>query len=246
MEIVALIPARSGSKRLPGKNTLMIGGLPLFAWTLNIASTSNLFKNVVVSSDSELTLKMAKEHGDNATIAIHTPLNHPIIHQDHSDDFPWIEHALVNLKNQGKVYDAFCILRPTNPFRSFNMLQAAIILFMDLLKKHPEKDYSIRAVGQCHQHPYKMWQLAGDKIIPFAGGDVEDRLYTQPYQKLPSILAQNASLEIGFTETVLSRKNHTGSAIYPFYTQGIEGFDIHTPLDFEFAQYIVETRVYDV
>lgn len=237
MEIVALIPARAGSKRLPGKNTLLLKGVPLIAWTIIPAKGSKLFKDIVVSSDSELTLQIAREYGGDKTITIQTPPNHPIIHQDHSNDYPWIEHALYNLKQQGKVYDAFCILRPTNPFRTRRMLEVAITQFRDLLKTNPNKDYSLRAVEPCHQHPYKMWKLVGDKIIPYAG-DIKDQLFTQPYQSLPTVFEQNASLEISFADTVFNKKSHTENNIYPFYTQGLEGFDIHTAEDFRYAEYL--------
>lgn len=245
MEIVALIPARAGSKRLPGKNILLLQGIPLLAWSLITASASKLFTNTVVSSDSELTLKIAQKYGDDRTIIIQTPPEHPIIHQDNSNDYPWIEHALYNLKQQGKVYDAFCILRPTNPFRNYTMLEAAIMRFRDLLKTNPNRDYSLRAVEPCKQHPLKMWKLDGDKIISYAG-DIKDQLFTQPYQSLPTVFEQNASLEIGFTDTVFNKKTHTESNIYPFYTQGLEGFDIHTAEDFRYAEYLAGEMVKNV
>lgn len=236
MEIVALIPAKSYSERLPGKNTLLLKGIPLVAWSIITATGSKLFKNIVVSSDSELTLQIAKKYGDDKLITIQTPPYHPTIHKYPSNDYPWIEHALHNLKNQGQTYDAFCILRPTNPFRTLRMLEAAITQFKDLLKTNPDKDYSLRAVEPCKQHPCKMWKLEGDKIVPYSG-DIKDQLFTKPSQALPPVLAQNASLEISFTNTVFNKKTHTENNIYPFYTEDCEGLDIHNAEDFMYAEY---------
>lgn len=237
MNFVALIPARSGSKRIKDKNIKELAGKPLLAWSIVVAIKSELFKNVVVSSDSEQYLEIAKSYGAETIL---TPVNNPIIHQDKSNDFPWVEHALIELKKQGKEYDAFCILRPTNPFRNVDMIKRAISKFEKLSGlNYLRTDFSMRAVENCKQHPCKMWTLHGSKIIPLFGSP-EMKLFTQPYQQLPPVYAQNASLEIAFTQTVFDRKSHTETTIYPFWTQGIEGLDINTEEDFLYAQMMIE------
>lgn len=239
MNFITLIPARCGSKRIPDKNIHILGGKPLMAHTIETAIQSGLFKDVIVSSDSEVYLDIAKSYGANTIL---TPANHTVIHQDHSNDFPWIEHALCELKNQGKEYDAFCVLRPTNPFRTIDMLKRAIFKFEKLSGlNYLRTDFSMRAVENCKQHPCKMWTLHGSKIIPLFGSPAM-KLFTQPYQQLPPVLAQNASLEIGFTMTVFDRKSHTEDNIYPFFTEGLEGFDINTIDDLKYAEYIMRAK----
>lgn len=237
MNFVALIPARSGSKRIKDKNIKELAGQPLIAWTILPTIKSGLFKDVVVSSDSEKYLEISKKYGAETIL---TSTNDPIIHQDNSNDFPWTEHALIELKKQSKEYDAFCILRPTNPFRTVDMLKRAVFKFEKLSgMNYLRTDFSMRAVENCKQHPCKMWTLHGSKIIPLFGSP-EMKLYTQPYQQLPPVYAQNASLEISWTQTVFDRKSHTETTIYPFWTQGLEGFDINTEEDFLYAQMLVE------
>ena len=234
MKIVALIPARSKSKRLPHKNILPLGNKPLLAHTIEPAIESKLFVDVIVSSDSEKYLHIAKNYGASVI------LRPEEFAQDNSTDFEWINHVLQINKNKG--YEAFCLLRPTNPFRTVAMLKKAIFKFEKLSgMNYLRTDFSLRAVENCKQHPCKMWSLHGSKIIPVYGSP-SMKLFTQPYDKLPSILVQNASLEMGFTSTVFDRKSHTEETIYPFFTEGIEGFDINTEEDYLMAKILIEKR----
>lgn len=234
MKIIAIIPARSGSKRLPDKNILDLGGHPLMAHTIIPAVASQLFADIIVTSDSDKYLEIAKKYG---AIPIKRPME---LSQGDITGVEWIEHTLIEMQKQGKEYNVFCILRPTNPFRTAYTLQKACFKFENLSgMNYARTDFSMRAVEKCKQHPCKMWTLYGSKIIPIFGSP-EMKLYTQPYHKLSPVLVQNGSLEMGFVETIFDRKSITETVIYPFFTGDYEGFDINNEDDYWTAQFIYE------
>jgi len=110
---VAFIPARHGSKRVPGKNTRPLAGHPLLAYTVAPALESGVFSSVIVSTDSEETAVIARHYGAEVPF-----LRPAAFSGDTSPDIEWLEHALTELQRQGRAWDAFSLLRPTSPFRT--------------------------------------------------------------------------------------------------------------------------------
>lgn len=230
---VALIPARAGSKRVPGKNLRILGGHPLIAYTIASALQSQLFKDVIVSTDCAETAAVAKHYG--AQVPFLRPAE---LAGDLSADIEWIEYTLEKLQSEGKSYDAFAILRPTNPFRMPATLHRAWNLFSNQTGVD-----SLRAVEKCTEHPCKMWVIRGSDqprllpLIPF--GPKETPWHSTPYQSLPEVFVQNASLEIAWTRTVLHGHTIAGETIVPFLTDKTEGFDINHPEDLKLAETMV-------
>ena len=108
--IVALIPARSGSKRLPDKNIQPLAGHPLIAYTISAARQSGLFADVIVSTDSERYADVARYYGAEV------PWLRPVeLAGDLAPDIEWVEYTLKRLLKEGRGYDCFSILRPTSP-----------------------------------------------------------------------------------------------------------------------------------
>ena len=104
---------------------------------------------------------------------------------------------------------------------------------------------SLRAVEKCAQHPGKMWIVRGDRMCPLlpfsltvAGGDGtrEQPWHSTPYQALPPVYVQNASLEIAWTRVVRERRTIAGDVLVPFVTEGYEGFDINDAYDWMVAE----------
>ena len=110
--LVALIPARSGSKRVPDKNIRPLAGHPLIAYSIAAALQSKIFKTVIVSTDSELYAEIARHYG--AEVPFLRPAK---IAGDTSPDIEWVEYTLNHLRNNGQDYEYFSIMRPTSPFR---------------------------------------------------------------------------------------------------------------------------------
>src|SRR5262245_7588273 len=110
---IALVPARAGSKRIPGKNLRRLGGHPLIAYTLAVARRCGLFRRLIVSPDSEAIAAVARHYG--AEVPFLRPAE---FSGDLSPDIEWLRHALEALKRKGPLEDAFSLLRITSPFRT--------------------------------------------------------------------------------------------------------------------------------
>ena len=145
--LVALIPARAGSKRVPGKNIRRLAGHPLIAYTIAAALESGVFDAVVVSTDSDDYADIARYYGAEVPF-----LRPETLAGSLSPDIEWVEHALLTLEGLGRSFDAFSILRPTSPFRQAETIQRAWQQFSE-----ESGVDSLRAVESCKQHPGKMW-----------------------------------------------------------------------------------------
>lgn len=230
LSAVALIPARSGSKRLAGKNVQLLGGHPMMAYTIDSARRSGVFKTVVVSTDSPAYAEIARHYGAEAM------MRPAAMASDHSPDIDWIEYTLAELAARNRHFDCFSILRPTSPFRTAETIARAWAEFL----AHERVD-SLRAVEKCGQHPGKMWIVRNNQLLPLLPFETGGRpWHSTPYQALPEVYVQNASLEIAWTRVVSETHSIAGSIIAPFFTVGFEGFDINEPIDFAMAELLIQ------
>ena len=228
MNCIALIPARQGSKRVPGKNVRVLCGHPTLAYTIAPAIESGVFDAVIVSTDSEETAAIARHYGAEVPF-----LRPAAFATDTSPDIEWVEYTLRELATRGRSWDAFSLLRPTSPFRTPDTIRRAWRQF----KSEAGAD-SLRAVELCTQHPAKMWIVDGNRMRPLLE-QPEPRnqpWHSTPYQALPPVYVQNASLEIAWTRVALEQRTIAGDVLMPFITQGYEGFDINDPHDWMIAE----------
>jgi CMP-N,N'-diacetyllegionaminic acid synthase len=232
--IVALIPARAGSERVPKKNVRLLGSHPLLAYSIASAQESGIFSRIVCSTDSEDIAAVAEHYG--ASIKMR-PEQYAT---STSPDIEWIRNVMAKVKWWGEENDAFAILRPTSPFRTAEMIRCG----WKMLQDDSEAD-SIRAVEKCSQHPYKMWTLTNDGLSkdnrlkplhPAPKG--EHPWHSTQYQWLPEIYVQNTSLEIAWTRVLEGDQAQAGNVIMPFFTQGNEGLVIDYERDFRIAEEI--------
>jgi len=227
---VAFIPARVGSKRVPGKNVRVLGGHPMIAYTIGPALESKVFDSVIVSTDSEEIAAIARHYGAEVPF-----LRPAALAGDTSPDIEWLEYTLGELSARGRTWECFSLLRPTSPFRSAATIQRAWATFTS----QPGVD-SLRAVELCTQHPGKMWIVRGQRmypLLPFGNG--EQPWHSTPYQALPRVYVQNASLEIAWTRVVRERRTIAGDVLVPFLTEGYEGFDINDAVDWMVAEQLI-------
>src|SRR5688572_10755279 len=234
---VALIPARQGSKRVPGKNVRALGGHPMLAYTIAPAIESGVFDRVIVSTDSDEIAAIARHYGAEVPF-----LRPAAFAGDTSPDIEWLEHMLTELRGEGRTWDCFSLLRPTSPFRSAGTIRRAWAAFTA-----QNGVDSLRAVEKCTQHPGKMWIVRGERMMPLLPfGPPEQPWHSTPYQSLPPVYVQNASLEIAWTRTVFERRTIAGDVIVPFVTDGYEGFDINDPLDWMIAERLLEEHALEL
>ena len=225
---VALIPARAGSERVPGKNIRSLAGHPLLAYTIAAAIDSKVFDAVVVSSDTAEIARIAEAYGAEAPF-----LRPPAMADDRSPDIEWVRHALMALDEAGRRWDCFAILRPTSPFRQADTIRRAWRRF----EADGAAD-SLRAVQLCREHPAKQWIIDGERMHPVMPNPDKGATpwHSSPYQSLPPVYVQNASLEIGRTVVPLVHGTIAGNEIVPFLTEGLEGLDINSPDDWALAE----------
>jgi len=125
LRILGIIPAREGSKRLPGKNILPLGGKPLIEWTIEAAKNSQCLRKIVVSSNDQAALKIARDCGV-------TDLPRPAeLATDTAKSIDVISHVIDWHANNGEHFDAVMLLQPTSPLRTAEDIQAATKLFVE-------------------------------------------------------------------------------------------------------------------
>jgi len=230
--IIALIPARSGSKRIPNKNIKLLNGKPLIAYTIAAAKEAGIFERIIVSTDSKRIATLAEGYG--AEVPFLRPKEFAT---DWSHEFEYINYLLNKLPEK---YDCFADLRPTNPFRSAFMITVAWRIF-----QQNQPCDSLRAIEKVRQHPYKMWHFrANGSIKPFCEAVMWRKNYDDPYnhatQDLTSLYIQNGSLEIAHIKTLHKYGNVSGETIVPYFTHGYEGLDINTEADWILAEALIE------
>jgi CMP-N,N'-diacetyllegionaminic acid synthase len=226
-EALALIPARGGSKRIPGKNIRLFAGHPLIAYSISAARESGIFSRIVVSTDDEAIAATAKKYGADVPF-----LRPKEFAGDLSPDIEWVRQALEALRSTGASISVFSILRPTSPFRTAATIRRAWKEFSE-----DSKADSLRAVEKCREHPGKMWVVENAaRILPLLPQPSGQPWHSTPYQSLPEIYVQNASLEMAHARVVFDHGTIAGEIIRPFFTQDLEGFDLNRPEDWIVAE----------
>ena len=227
--VVALIGARAGSERVPGKNVRRLAGHPLLAYAIETARQSEVFDRIVVSTDNERIAQVARWYGADV----------PFLRPDEyatatSPDIEWIAWTLPRLEER---YELFAIVRATNPFRGPDVIRRGL----GQLLATPEAD-SIRAVERVKQHPGKMWIVDElDRLMrPLLDqSHLDVAWHAGQYQALPSIYVQNSALEIAWTRVVEATGTREGRMLAPFFTEGFEGLNIDDEDDFARAEQLV-------
>ena len=230
--VIALIPARSGSKRIANKNIKYLANHPLISYTICSALNSNIFDSVVVSTDSQEIADISKYYG--AEIPFLRPAEYAT---DNSPDFDWLYFTLNKLDELKLNYSYVSILRPTSPFRTHKTILRAWRIF-----QRSKNCESLRAVEICKQHPYKMWLKKNSTIYPlFKKKILNQPAYNSQFKTLPKIFIQNASLEISKLSVIKKYKSISGKKIIPFFTKNWEGFDINYEEDIALAKKILKS-----
>ena len=231
-KIIALIPARSGSKRIPNKNLYIVNKHPLIAYTIQSALNSGIFDSVMCLTDNQLYADVAKYYGAE------TPFLRPKeISTDTSPDIDWLKWVLLQLKGRNIEFDLYSILRPTSPFRRASTIQRALHEFIE------SGANSLRAVQLCGQHPGKMWTINNNRMIPLISESINNTpMHSHQYATLPKTYIQDASLEISKTSIALTKNIIIDEDVYPFISQNLEGFDINTTEDIILLDYYVKNK----
>jgi CMP-N,N'-diacetyllegionaminic acid synthase len=221
-EVLALIPARGGSKSIPRKNVIEIAGKPLIAWSVLQALHSSRITRVVVSTDDAEIAGVAERYGAEV------PFVRPSVYaHDLAPDIDVFRHALTFLAEaEAYVPELIVHLRPTGPVRRVSDIDDAI----DLLISHPEAD-SVRSVSLVQQTPYKMWTVLEDGTMePLLDLPGMPDCQSRPRQSLPPVYWQNGYVDIVRPRAVLEKESMWGDTVLPFFVE-TKLFDLDYPED---------------
>lgn len=222
--IVAIIPARSGSKSVVDKNIRLLGGHPLIAYSIAAAQLSNEIERVIVSTDSEEYAIIARKYG--AEIPFLRP---PEISGDNSTDYEWIKHAIDWMqKEDGAASDYLVHMRPTTPLREIEIIDNAIRYMV----KNANAT-SLRSAHKTHLTPYKMFKLNGEYMRPFLSYEGFEEFYNLPRQVFEEAYIPNGYIDIIRTSVFMDTGLLHGAEIKLWETEMIP--DIDTTADFNSA-----------
>lgn len=224
--IVTIIPARGGSKGVPGKNIKILGGYPLIAYTIAAAKLTKGIQRIIVSTDSLDIARIAKKYGAEA------PFMRPEeISRDDSTDLELFCHAIQWFKSNDLVPGLMIHLRPTTPLRDAVLLQQAI----DLIQTRTEAT-SLRSIQEIAEPPQKMFKLNQESYLEgFFPDNPRPEYYNLPRQIFPKAYLANGYIDIIRTDFVLSANNLHGNRILGFITPATT--EVDRPDDFAYLEY---------
>ncbi len=215
MKVVAIIPARGGSKKIPRKNLVNFSGKPLMQWSIDAALKSKYITDVVVSSDDDEILNVAQLNEE--VIAIKRPIE---LAQDSSKTAPVLTHVLESLK--GIKYDYLILLQPTSPLRTAEDINLA---FEKLLNSQAT---SLISVCELEHHPYKTFKLDEKGYLQ---GIINNEYPFYPRQNLPKTYRANGAIYIVEVEEFVKKNTLLTNKTLHFEMSIESSLDIDTIKD---------------
>lgn len=227
LNILAIIPARGGSKRLPGKNILLLKNKPLIAWTIEAALNSKYKLDVIVSTDDQAISDIAKQFG--AEVPFIRPEE---ISDDNSTSIDVVKHTLSFLKEKdNRKYDFIILLQPTSPLRNNVDIDLAIDLLID-----KEAD-SIISMCECEHSPLWTNTLPSDNSLD---NFQREELLNKRAQDLPIYYRFNGAIYISKVDRLFKEKRFFfNTKSYSYIMPSVRSIDIDNVIDFKLAEAIM-------
>jgi len=220
LNILAVIPARSGSKSIPDKNIREINGKPMLCYSIEHAKKSKYINRIILSTDSVKYAKIGESYG--AEVPFIRPEQYAT---DTALDIDVFYHCLDFLKKkEGYHADIVVHLRPTYPIRDTKDIDAMIEIIMN-----DAKIDSVRSISPAKEIPYKMWLQEKDGFISPVIKDIKE-CYNMPRQELPKVYYQNACIDVIRGDVILEQRSMSGSNIFGYIMH--KNFDIDTEEEF--------------
>ena len=192
MKILAIIPARGGSKGVPGKNSKQLGGKPLIAYSIEQAIASNSFAKIIVSTDDETIAKIAMDYG--AEVPFIRPQE---LSNDTASSISVVQHAIEFLESRNESFDAICLLQPTSPFREKDFIANAISKFSSI-----NSDALVSVLPVPHEYnPHWTFEADSNGMLQIATGEKE---IIKRRQELPKTFFRDGAIYL--TKTAFIKK----------------------------------------
>ncbi|WP_207491894.1 cytidylyltransferase domain-containing protein [Aridibaculum aurantiacum] len=228
MKNLCIIPARSGSKGVPGKNIKLLNGRPLIHYTIEAALSSSLLDNTIISTDSEKIAAMVK--GTGVKVPFIRPAN---LAQDNTPTFHVIKHAIQFFDCLGEMYDNVVLLQPTCPFREMGFVDRCIEHFV---ATGADSLVSVQKVP--HQYnPHWVFEPNLNGFLKIATG--EEKIIPSR-QQLPDAFVRDGSVYVFKADSLRHSHNMYGHNIAMLESTSPYHVNIDTPADWEVAEALAE------
>lgn len=230
-KVLAIVPARGGSRSIPRKNIKLLGGIPLIVYSIAAGLQARTVERVIVSTDDPEIADIARQWG--AEVPFLRPRE---LAEDDTPDLPVFQHALRWLaEHEGYVPDVVVQLRPTSPLRPPDCVDQAV----EILLGNEQAD-SVRGVVPSGQNPFKMWHIQDDgSMRPLLDTEFEEP-YNMPRQKLPPTYWQTGHIDAIRYATIMAQGSMTGQHIRSLVLDARYTIDIDTERDWERAEWMLE------
>lgn len=226
--ILAIIPARGGSKGLPNKNIKLLNGKPLITYTVEAAFGTAIFDKIIVSTDSQNIADVAERAG--AEVPFFRPAEYAT---DEASTIDVIRHAVEALKEKNEVFDVICLLQPTSPLRRCEHITEAYALFEE------KKANSLVSVCECEHSPLWANTIGADlRMDSFIRSEVAGKRR----QELPQYYRLNGAVYLAYTEILLAQNSFTGYNSIAYKMEISDSLDIDSLEDFQYAEYLLTKR----
>ncbi len=223
-KILAIIPARGGSKGIPQKNIKELAGKPLIAWTIEEAKKSKYITRLILSSEDEDIINVAKQYD------CEVPFVRPIdLAQDDTPGIVPILHAI----QQCPGYDYVLSLQPTSPLRTVEDIDGCIEFIM-----LQNAEFCV-SVTEPDKSPYWMYTLDDEKMKPL----INQEQLPLRRQDLPSVYALNGAIYVAQVEALIQSKSFLTEKTKAYIMASNKSLDIDTKLDFEICNYLINHQI---
>ena len=236
-EVLAIVPARGGSKGIPRKNIRPLAGYPLIAYSIAAGLQAHTVTRVLVTTDDPEIAEISRKFG--AEVPFIRPAE---LAGDKTLDLPVFQHALAWLsENESYHPEVIVHLRPTTPFRPPQLVDEAVTLLLE----NPQAD-SVRGITPAHQNPFKMWLMEEDgkyiqPLVPVPG---ISEPYNAPRQSLPQAFAHTGLIDVICPDTIIKLNSMSGGKILPVGFDPAYDIDLDTVEDWRRAEErLMQTRL---
>jgi CMP-N-acetylneuraminic acid synthetase len=231
MNILAIVPAREGSKGIPKKNIYPLYNTPLIYYTIKAIQRSKLITRAILSSDSSEVIKVAKDYG------LEVPFVRPSkLAQDDTPALPVVKHAVKWLEEtENYKVDYIILLQPTSPLRTENHIDEALSILIN-----SDADSLVSIVEVPHNfNPYSIMKLQGKYLSPYLLFDENKNLR----QFKPVFYARNGAAIYAFTYNCLMNKHSIyGDKILPYLMEKASSIDVDDLFDLKLCEWILSSR----
>jgi CMP-N,N'-diacetyllegionaminic acid synthase len=228
-KILAIIPARGGSKGIPNKNVMNISGKPLIAYTIDAGKKSKYIDEIIVSTDSEVIKTIAEKYGAKVPF-----LRPDKLSNDSAKSIDVVIHAIEHYKNKNIIFDYILLLQPTSPLRTGKHIDEAIEKLLI------GNGSSLVSVCEADENPILMRSIQDDKlreVMRFEGTNLRR-------QDLPAFYKFNGALYINSTDMLINDKKFVDENTMPYIMDKESSADIDTMLDAKLVEVIMKENAH--